>query len=82
MGRQQLSDEIRGTKMDEREKLLTVIKHWVEHNEDHLEDYRKWAETAGGLGLPSVKAEIEAAVDNLSQSSQHLKKAMKTMESR
>ena len=68
------------TDMDESKKLLTVIKHWVEHNESHLDDYRKWGQTAANLGLESVKSEIEAAVEKLSQSNQHLKKALKTME--
>ncbi len=67
--------------MDERRKLLMVISHWVEHNESHLDDYRKWGQTAGALGLESVKSEIEAAVETLSQSNQHLKKALKAMES-
>ena len=67
--------------MDESKKLLAVINHWVEHNEGHLDDYRKWGQTAASLGLESVKTEIEAAVEKLSQSNQHLKKALKTMES-
>ena len=67
--------------MDESKKLLTVIEHWVEHNEGHLNDYLKWGQTAASLGLESVKSEIEAAVEKLSQSNQHLRKALKTMES-
>ena len=67
--------------MDESKKLMAVMKHWVEHNESHFDDYRRWGETAAKLGLDSVKTEIEAAVEKLSQSSDHLKKALKTMES-
>jgi hypothetical protein len=65
--------------MDDKAKLVAVISHWVEHNESHLDDYRRWGETAAKLGLASVKAEIDAAVDNLSQSNDHLKKALATM---
>jgi hypothetical protein len=64
------------TKMDDNAKLMTVIKHWVEHNESHLDDYRKWGEAAARLGLDSVKTEIDAAVEKLSQSNDHLKKAL------
>jgi hypothetical protein len=35
--------------------------------------------TAGELGLEMVKAEIEEAVGKLSQSNQHLEKALKAM---
>jgi len=65
--------------MDDKAKLVAVISHWVEHNESHLDDYRRGGETAAKLGLASVKAEIDAAVDNLSQSNDHLKKALATM---
>jgi hypothetical protein len=65
--------------MDDKAKLVAVIRHWVEHNESHLDDYRRWGETAAKLGLASVKTEIDAAVDNLSQSNDHLKKALATI---
>ena len=65
--------------MDESKKLMVVISHWVEHNESHLDDYRRWGKTAAKLGLDSVTTEIEAAVEKLSQSNHHLKKALKTM---
>ena len=65
--------------MDEKKKLLTVLEHWIEHNENHLEDYRKWGETAAKLGLESVRVEIEAAAAKLAQSNDHLRRALKTM---
>jgi len=65
--------------MDDTAKLKHVITHWVEHNESHLDDYRRWGETAAKLGLDSVKAEINAAVEKLSRSNDHLKKALSVM---
>ena len=62
--------------MDDNTKLAAVIRHWVEHNESHIDDYRRWGETAAKLGLASVKTEMDAAVDKLSQSNDHLKKAL------
>jgi hypothetical protein len=67
--------------MDQQKKLFVVIEHWIEHNESHMGEYKKWAQTAGELGLDSVKAEIEEAVGKLSQSNQHLEKALKTVSS-
>jgi hypothetical protein len=40
-----------------------------------MEEYKKWAQTAGELGLDKVRAEIEEAMGKLSLSNQHLKKA-------
>jgi hypothetical protein len=65
--------------MDQKKKLSVVIEHWIEHNESHMEEYKKWAQTAGELGLNLVKAEIEEAVGKLSQSNQHLEKALKAI---
>ncbi len=61
--------------MDEKKKLSVVIEHWIEHNESHKDEYKKWAQTAGLLGLDSVKAEIEEAIQKISEANQHLSKA-------
>ena len=67
--------------MDQKKKLSGVIEHWIEHNESHIGEYKKWAQTAGELGLDLVKTEIEEAVGKLSQSNQHLEKALKVISS-
>jgi hypothetical protein len=66
--------------MEQKKKLSVVIEHWIEHNESHKGEYKKWAQTAGELGLDSVKAEIEEAMGNISQSNQHLMKALNTLQ--
>jgi hypothetical protein len=57
------------------------MEHWIEHNESHKGEFKRWAQTAGELGLDSVKAEIEEAAGKLSQSNQHLEKALKAISS-
>jgi hypothetical protein len=66
-------------RMDQKKKLSVVIEHWIEHNESHMGEYKKWAHTAGELGLDMVKTEIEGAVEKLSQSNKHLEKALKAV---
>jgi hypothetical protein len=66
--------------MEQKKKLSVVIEHWIEHNESHKGEYKKWAQTAGELGLDSVKAEIEEAMGKISQSNQHLAKALNTLQ--
>jgi len=65
--------------MDQKKKLSVVIEHWIEHNESHMGEYKKWAQTAGELGLDMVRAEIEEAMGKLSQSNKHLEKALNVM---
>ena len=65
--------------MDQKKRLSIVIEHWVEHNESHMDEYKRWAQTAGELGLDSVKVAIEKAVEKISQSNEHLQKALKAV---
>jgi hypothetical protein len=66
--------------MDQKKKLSVIIEHWIEHNESHMGEYKKWAQTAGELGLDPVKTEIEEAMEKTSQSNQHLATALKTLQ--
>jgi hypothetical protein len=66
--------------MDLKKKLSVVIEHWIEHNDSHMGEYKKWAQTAAELGLDSVKAEIEEAIEKISQANQHLAKAERILE--
>ena len=63
-------------KMEEKKRLSVVIDHWIEHNESHMAEYRKWAQKAEELGLDVVKAEIEDAVEKLNQCNYSLQKAL------
>jgi len=67
--------------MEEKKKLSVVIEHWVEHNQSHMDDYKKWAQKASTLNLRAVQTEIEEAIGKLSLVNQHLEKAMKALTS-
>jgi len=65
--------------MEERKKLSVVMEHWIEHNERHMTEYRRWAEKAGELGLAQAKAGIEGAIEKLLQCNHHLEKVLKAL---
>ena len=66
--------------MDDRENLPIIIKHWIEHNESHIEEYRQWAEKAGELGLTGVKTRITEAREAIIQSNNLFKEALKELD--
>jgi len=66
--------------MDDREKLPIIIKHWIGHNESHMEEYRQWAEKAGKLGLTAVKARITEAMEAIIRANGLFKEALKELE--
>jgi len=47
--------------MDDKERLRIVLKHLIEHNEGHKEDYKRWIELARQNGLNDVASLIEEA---------------------
>ena len=36
--------------MNDREKLKSLLHHWMEHNHEHAEVYSEWARKASALG--------------------------------
>jgi hypothetical protein len=62
--------------MGKGEKIPIVIEHWIEHNESHGEDYRRWAEIAREEGLEGVEALILEAVSYIRSANEKLKEAL------
>jgi uncharacterized protein YukE len=55
--------------MNELEKLRVLIPHWIEHNEEHAEEFRRWAKKAGDASNEILKAVQEMAQVNAALSS-------------
>ena len=53
--------------MNEIEKLRMLIPHWIEHNEEHAEEYRRWSEEA-----TEASADLLVAVEALKSVNQSL----------
>jgi len=63
--------------MMKREKIPLLIQHWIEHNESHGEEYRRWADIAREEGLERVEALILEAADRIRSANEKLKEALK-----
>lgn len=44
-------------------KLVKLLDHWVQHNDHHAEDYRKWARDARAHGHPEVADLLASAAE-------------------
>lgn len=53
--------------MNEQEKLRVLIPHWIEHNNEHAAEFRRWAQEAG-----PAQAEIILAAGELAAVNNHL----------
>lgn len=47
--------------MNEVDKLRVLIPHWIEHNDEHAEEFRRWGEQAGESS-PDILAAAEAMI--------------------
>ena len=52
------------------------MKHLIEHNEGHAEDYKRWVELAGAAGMDEAARLITEAGDHVEKASAALKKAL------
>ena len=60
--------------MNELEKLRVLIPHWIEHNEEHAQEFRKWAQKSG-----IISGNILAAADSIAQANKYLDTALEKL---
>ena len=65
---------------NEKTKLRTLLNYWVEHNEEHSQEFREWAEKAGQMGEGEVAVEILEAVEHMDKVSEILSQTLKRLE--
>ncbi len=57
-----------------RDKLRTLLPHWIEHNAEHAADFRLWAGRAG-----EAEADIEAAAVQMEAANEALAAALEKL---
>jgi len=65
--------------MTKREKIPTLLRHWIEHNESHGEEYRRWANIAREEGLERVGTLILEAAERIRSANEKLKEALEDL---
>ena len=68
--------------MTDKDKLAHILHHWIEHNEAHIEEYKKWATTAEKEGLKEVNRYIREAIKGVEQANASLRNAMTNVEAK
>ncbi|MFW6011409.1 MAG: hypothetical protein ACOC8Q_02755 [Desulfosalsimonas sp.] len=62
------------------EKLKKMVSHWLKHNADHAETYRKWAQRAREAGMDDVARILESVAEESQAINKDLEKAGKVIE--
>jgi endo-1,4-beta-mannosidase len=62
--------------MSDIEKLGVLLPHWVEHNAEHVNSFRTWAERARAAGEEHLAVHIEAAAQKVEAANRDLEVAI------
>jgi len=66
--------------MDERAKLRTLLIYWIEHNEEHSQEFREWADKAKAMGEAKAGEDILQAAQQMDKASEILSSTLKRLE--
>jgi len=65
---------------DDMSKLKTLLGYWIEHNQEHGQEFREWAEKMAGHA--DIGADLRRAADEMEKASQYLSQARDKLEGR
>ena len=58
--------------MNDLEKLQLLLPHWIEHNAEHADELRSWADRVQHSGNVDVAKRLSAAAASLQNAGDHL----------
>jgi nickel/cobalt exporter len=58
--------------MNDLDKLQVLLPHWIEHQAEHADELRSWAERIRLAGREDVAERLLAAADSLQQAGDQL----------
>ena len=61
---------------DERAKLRTMLSYWIEHNEEHSQEFREWADKAKALGETEAAEDILQAAQEIAKANEFLSRSL------
>jgi hypothetical protein len=64
------------------EKLTKLLDHWIQHNDHHAEDYRKWAQEARHNDQAAVAEQLDAAAELTETITERFRKAADRVKSK
>ena len=60
--------------LSDQDKLRLLLPHWVEHNQEHAEEFRRWPERAG-----LARVDMLTAAENLESVNHILAQALEKL---
>ena len=64
---------------EDKAKLKILLKHWVEHNKEHEEEFAIWADKARIAGASEAADSILGAVRAMDKAGDYLAQALRAL---
>ena len=64
---------------DDQERVKVLLPHWMEHNAEHAEEFRRWAERVRAIGHAAAADRITAAARAMEQANAELEAALASL---
>ena len=65
---------------DERAKLRTLLHYWIEHNQEHTQEFKEWAGRAKGFGEAEASRNMLEAAQEMDKAGEILSQALRRLE--
>ncbi len=65
---------------EERAKLRALLNYWMEHNKEHSQEFREWADKAKAFGEAEVGAELLQAAQEVDKATKSLSQTLRKLE--
>ena len=63
--------------MNDTDKLRVLIPHWIEHNQEHAQEFLDWAKKVGqAVEIEDAIADVRAAAEAMKAVNVHLRMAL------
>lgn len=66
-------------KIADAQKLKTLLKYWIEHNQEHSEEFQEWVEKAKSMHELEVSKTIQQAKVSMDKATDYLLKTLKNL---
>ena len=63
----------------DKAKLRILLAHWIEHNKEHGQEFREWAEKASALGETKAGEDMLAAAAEMDRANEALSRALRSL---
>lgn len=68
-------------KKTDKQKLVTLLNYWIDHNREHSQEFQEWSEKANAMGEPKVAKSIQQSITEMNKATDRLSQALKILKS-